>query len=218
MVNANAEITLEEKQALVLESYSDQIKFYAKVFAIDEDVLYHKLQENYDTLNIEANQAIDQTIIDYLFNLEKEDKTLFNNKLVPGNGVDKKYILSLIDYYCSIYSNVDFAIAASIAHIESGFRAKTMLKNNNIFGGMTKGKLISYKNIEYGILKYIKLLNDGYFTQGLTNIDTIGRKYNPVMENGVKKANPIWVKNVKSVLSKYQEYNDFINILELEEL
>ena len=38
------------------------------------------------------------------------------------------------------------------------------------------------------------------------------------MENGVKKANPIWVKNVKSVLSKYQEYNDFINILELEEL
>ena len=83
---------------------------------------------------------------------------------------------------------------------------------------MARGKLISYKTIEYGVLKYIKLLSESYFGLGLNTVETIGKKYNPVYENGVKKANPTWVKNVNAVMDKYQNYTDFLNILELEEM
>ncbi len=217
-LNEIEELSMEEIKDITLDSYKDEIKFYAKTFKIEENILYQELKNNYDTLNINKNMDIDKVLIDFLFNLESTNKKLFNNKITSGLGTDKEYILSLIDYFCSIYPNVDFTIASSIAHIESGFRAKTMLKNNNIFGGMARGKLISYKTIEYGVLKYIKLLSESYFGLGLNTVETIGKKYNPVYENGVKKANPTWVKNVNAVMDKYQNYTDFLNILELEEM
>lgn len=215
-IEAMLELSEEERQSIVLDSYSNQIRFYAKVFKIDEEVLFQKLKENYQELNIQENINIDKILIDYLFNLESTDKQLFQRNITSGLGTDKEYILALIAYFCDIYSNVDFTIAASIAHIESGYAAKTMLKNNNIFGGMSKGKLISYKNIEYGVLKYIKLLSESYFGIGLTTVETIGKKYNPVYVDGVKKANPTWVKNVNSVLAKYQDYNIDLAIAELD--
>ena len=79
-----------------------------------------------------------------------------------------------------------------------------MLNNNNIFGGMANGRLISYKSIEYGTLMYIKLLSEGYFGKGLNTVELIGIIYNPMFnENGVKVAKPTWVNNVKRAMEKY---------------
>ena len=116
-------------------------------------------------------------------------------------------------------SNVDFFIACAIAQIESNYSASSMLNKNNIFGGMSNGSLIKYKNIEYGILRYIKLLNDGYFNKGLTTIETIGKVYNPTYnENGIKVAKPSWVKNVTKALDEYTNYDIFVDISVLNSL
>ena len=188
------DIITEEKKENNLDNYQDTINFYANVFQIDNLKLNSLLEESYDLI----------------------DKDLFSNKLTSGIGTKKEYILDLINYYAYLYQNVDYSIATSIAHIESGFRAQSMLKYNNIFGGMSKGKLIHYKNIEYGILKYIKLLSESYFGIGLNTIESIGKKYNPVYEGKNKKANPTWVKNVNSVLNKYQDYDVITSIFGLD--
>ncbi len=207
------DIITEEKKENNLDNYQDTINFYANVFQIDNLKLNSLLEESYDLIDF---NNFDKYLIDYLFDLEKTNKDLFSNKLTSGIGTKKEYILDLINYYAYLYQNVDYSIATSIAHIESGFRAQSMLKYNNIFGGMSKGKLIHYKNIEYGILKYIKLLSESYFGIGLNTIESIGKKYNPVYEGKNKKANPTWVKNVNSVLNKYQDYDVITSIFGLD--
>ena len=78
-----------------------------------------------------------------------------------------------------------------------------MLNKNNIFGGMSNGRLTSYTSIEYGVYKYITLLKNGYFDQGLRTVEQIGYKYNPTVINGVKMANPTWVSNVNTYRNKF---------------
>ena len=200
-------VTEEEKLINFFNLNQDKINFYADAFRIDHEVL--------DILN--ANN-IDLTLINYLFTLEKEQSKLFNYNIVSKD-VSKEYMVSLVNYYSNIYSNVDFKISAAIAEIESGYRAKTMLKYNNIFGGLSSGKLIKYRTMEYGILKYIKLLNDSYFGKGLDTVEKIGRKYNPVMTENGKIANPYWVTNVTKAMAHYDEeiiLNDIKNILALQ--
>lgn len=81
-----------------------------------------------------------------------------------------------------------------------------MLNKNNIFGGMYNGNLIGYKNIEYGTLKFIKLLSEGYFGKGLVTVEDIGRVYNPMInESGVKTAKPAWVYNVTLAMEDFIE-------------
>ena len=117
---------------------------------------------------------------------------------------DSGYIINLINYYTDIYDNVDYSIATAIGEIESGFTSRYMLNNNNIFGGMANGRLISYKSIEYGTLMYIKMLSEGYFGKGLNTVELIGIVYNPMFnENGIKVAKPTWVNNVKRAMQKY---------------
>lgn len=203
-------ITEEEIKQNFFNDLSHKIKFYAKTFRIDEEKLNSLLQDNYEELSNSDN--LDLAIINYLFDLEKQEPTLFSKKIISSNP-SKDYMLDLINYYCGIYKAVDFSLAASIARIESGYTAKYMISNNNIFGGMSGGKLIKYKTIEYGILKFIVLLNDRYYGKGLNTVETIGRVYNPVVgENGVKIASPTWVKNVKKSQALYQDITSINDI------
>ncbi len=192
----------------ILKENENTIMFLAKTFQIDNEVLITKLKEDYKEIKLLETPSIEKTLIDYLFSLEKSNKKLFSKKVTACKDT-KEYMVALIKYYTNIYTSVDFEIAAAIAQIESNYSSSGMLKRNNIFGGMSgSGSLIKYRNIEYGILKYIELLNDGYFSKGLTTIEEIGKKYNPVYINGVKKAKPVWVTNVTNATSEFKEYKD----------
>ena len=166
--------------------------------------LIDKLTINYKELNLLDDGIIfNKILVDYLFNLEQSERELFGKNKVYCTK-DSGYIINLINYYTDIYDNVDYSIASAIGEIESGFTSRYMLNNNNIFGGMANGRLISYKSIEYGTLMYIKMLSDGYFGKGFNTVELIGIIYNPMFnENGVKVAKPTWVNNVKRAMEKY---------------
>lgn len=202
-------LSYEDQVSMTLKEKKDSIKFLAETFQIDEDVLTNKLKENYKELGFVENiDDFDKIVINYLFELETSEKTLFNNVRTNGNK-DKNYIVRLVKYFSNIYDNVEFTIAAGIANVESGYVSKYMLNKNNIFGGMYNGNLIGYKNIEYGTLQYIKLLSEGYFGKGLTTVEDIGRIYNPMFnESGVKIAKPTWVYNVKLAMENFNDIED----------
>ena len=88
-----------------------------------------------------------------------------------------------------------------------------MLNKNNIFGGMSSGRLTSYPSIEYGVYKYIALLKSGYYDQGLKTVEQIGYKYNPTTIDDIKMANPTWVANVSAYRNKFSS-NITINSVE----
>ena len=207
--NVDAEVPestriLSEKEILniFLTNNIDTIKFMCDMFQIDNEVLLNKLREDYQSINLLDND-LDKALLDYIIILEDSNPELFSKKLNISNP-SKEYMVALIKYFCDYYDNVDFSIAAAIAEIESGYSAKSMLNKNNIFGGMSSGRLIKYKNIEYGIYSYVKLLSEGYFGKGLTTVEEIGRVYNPTYDDaGVKIAKPSWVTNVTNAMSDY---------------
>lgn len=213
--NESVKILTEEELLNIFFKEKEEINiFLAKVFQIDVNTLVSELRSNVEDIRKKDNYEL--FVIDYLFNLEESNKELFVNKHIPCND-SKEYIEALIKYFSTIYSDVNFAIAAGIAKVESNFTARGMLYKNNIFGGMSSGRLISYKNIEYGILRYVKLLNDGYFQKGLNTIESIGKIYNPMYnEQGIKVAKPNWVYNVNKATKDYLEYKDVdVNVLNL---
>lgn len=210
-------ITDEEKQDLYLNEYNEEIEFFARTFGIDKYILIEKLKTD-NNFSILTEENFTKKLIEYLFYLEELDKTLFTNNLVSCSE-SKEYIIALINYFSNLYGNVDFSIAAGIAQVESSFTSQYMLNKNNVFGGMSGGRLIGYKNIEYGILKYIKLLSEGYFEKGLTTVESIGVIYNPTYnEAGVKIAKPTWVYNVNNAKENYNNYISITNITELNQI
>ena len=214
-VDAQKELSDEEKLTILLEDNKNNIDFYSNTFQISSEILTNKIKENYLNLNLlDSENNFDRILLDYLLILESDEKELFDRTKMPCN-YSKEYIVALINYFSNLYDNVDYSIAAGIAQVESGFTAQYMLYNNNVFGGMAGGRLISYRNIEYGILNYIKLLSEGYFSKGLNTIESIGSVYNPTYnESGVKVAKPSWVNNVTKASLEYlnREYVD-INVL-----
>lgn len=204
----------EEILNIFLTNNTDIIKFMSDMFQVDHEVLLNKLREDYQSINLLDTDDLDRTLLDYMIALEDSNPEMFSNTLNTSDP-SKEYMVALIKYFCDYYGNVDFSIAAAIAQIESGYSAKSMLNKNNIFGGMSSGGLIRYKNIEYGIYSYIKLLSEGYFGKGLTTVESIGRVYNPMYnENGVKVAKPSWVANVTNAMSNYSTMNP----VEIEDL
>lgn len=201
----------EIKEIKVEESINNNksvYEFYSNMFGISMDTLKQELLNNEDIDNTDIE------ILNFIENLKAEKPELFNSKYEYINN-NKEYIYGLIDYFCSIYTNVDNKIAKAISMVETGnLGASSMLKNNNIYGGMSSGKLIKYNNIEYGVYKYIKLLSNNYFGMGLNTIESIGYKYNPTLTENGKVANPTWVSNV------YMYYNKLSNsnINSIEEL
>ena len=146
----------EEILNIFLTNNTDIIKFMSDMFQVDNEVLLNKLREDYQSINLLDTDDLDRTLLDYMIALEDSNPEMFSNTLNTSDP-SKEYMVALIKYFCDYYGNVDFSIAAAIAQIESGYSAKSMLNKNNIFGGMSSGGLIKYRNIEYGIYSYIKL-------------------------------------------------------------
>ena len=186
--------------------------YYAKTFAID--------LENIESLLIMANKgktfnkndiansgviydSLEVNIIEYLFDLEDKHPELFNNNVVK-NTRSKYYIYNLINYYCNLYE-LDYQLLASISYVETGnMKANNMLSKNNVYGGMTYNKqLIGYKNINYGVLTYVRMMKYKYIDKGLDTVDKIGYVFNPIVINGVKTVNPHWLGHVNSTLPKF---------------
>lgn len=202
----------DELLDIYINSNIDTFNFYSSMFQLDNSVLVNKIREDYQILDLLNTDNLDKTILFYIEQLEENNSDLFDNKLNVSNP-SKDYMVALIKYFTDIYDNVDFSIAAAIAQIESGYTSQHMLNKNNIFGGMSNGGLIKYKNIEYGIYRYIKLLSEGYFGKGLITVEDIGRVYNPTYnENGQKIAKPSWVNNVTIAMENYIETEDDVNI------
>jgi hypothetical protein len=207
----------------------DIFKFYADTFEINiEDIKNelilsnaNKVFNSYDIANSGITYAsLDKNLIDYLFDLEELKPNLFQKKHYDGNKYSKEYIYSLLKYYTNIYDDVDYRTLAGITYIETGnLSSQSMLKYNNIFGAMNNGNLINYKNMSYGILTYVKLMNDKYYGQGLNTLESIGQKFNPVINKyGKKIANPNWVSDIKSVLNKIDSNISTKTILELNSI
>ena len=211
-------VTKEDIVEKFIEDNNNLIEFYADTFQIKKDIIIEKIIElndneaEFNELDIfnkgKTFNSKDESILDYLFSLEMTNKKLFSNKRIPCNK-STNYILGLIDYYTTIYTDVDPVIAKAIGLVESGYTSKYMLSRNNIFGGMSGKGLIAYKNINYGVLMYIKMLHDGYFSKGLTTVSKIGYIYNPIVKNGKKQANPKWVSNVTRYMSRYSKKTDY---------
>lgn len=186
-------------------------EFYASMFGIDYDTLINEIRNNnktsfneLDLLQTGSNKAsFDASLLEFVTNLESQKSELFKRDYVYKN-CSKDYIYNLIEYFVSLNPSVDVQTAKAITWIETGnLAAQSMLNKNNIFGGMSNGRLTSYPSIEYGVYKYISLLRSSYFDQGLRTVEQIGYKYNPTVVDGVKMANPTWVSNVNAYRNKF---------------
>lgn len=208
--NEIEEVSREIKESDILANffleYDDTIRFLTNTFQIDYEVFLELLKNNYIHLELLDTDKVEYTLVNYLWTLNNTEISLFNkNRRVEE--ANKEYTIALIKYFTSIYTDVDFALATAIVEVESGFISSSMVNANNLFGALTSNhNLIIYRNPEFGILSYIKLLNDNYYGFGLNTVESIGRKYNPVYLNGVKEASPTWVANIYKVLPKYSNY------------
>lgn len=209
--------------------YETELKFLSSAFNVKyKDILSdllerHKGNVKFNVYNVgllDSTKEIDNVLygmVEYFYDYEKKNPNNINKERVPYNG-NAQYIENLIVFLCEqIYTNVDPTIALSIASIESAsFKAKSMMKVNNVYGGMSGGNLIKYRNIDYGVLSYIRLLSRSYFGKGLTTVETIGKKYNPTYDKfGNKIANPNWVNSVNTAMVKYNGINTNITLSDL---
>lgn len=215
--NMDSYITLSAKDIVnnqieeSIENNQETYAFFANMFGIDINNLKQEISESVDNqfneldiLNTGENKKnIDLALIEYLTALESKKPKLFNRKY-SYKETNKQYVYNLIEYFVSLYPSVDVRTAKAITWIETGnLEANSMLRKNNIFGGMSNGKLTEYSSIEYGVYKYISLLKNNYFDKGLVTIEQIGYKYNPTIIDGVKQANPTWVNNVNAYRNKF---------------
>ena len=218
-----------------ITTYLDDIKFLCYALSIDYQDFIDDLYKQYDDNH--AQYGFNEKNVGYILNADGKLATYSNAKygLVEYiyNYIDKYpkkkktrrvaytgnalYVENLIRYYSSIYTNVDTNLALSIGAAESGYyKVKFMLKAGNVYGGMKGGKLIHYDNIEIGVLSYIRLLSKSYFGKGLKTVQSIGYKYNPIIdENGNKVASPHWVGLVNSAMSHYKKLNNGITASDL---
>lgn len=214
-----------------LKKNADTVEFFAKTFGIDSSHIYEDLikkNENtsYDEYNIglikdskglKKYSSFEEGLIEYLIGFAKTNPALVSKENIPYKG-SAEYVVNLIKYFTNIYTNVDYLTAVSIGAAESGhYRVAYMLANNNIYGGMTNNQtLIKYKNIEYGVMSYIRLLSKNYYGRGLTDIYSIGRVYCPTYDaNGQKIASPHWVNLVSNAKAKYAGSTNEMTVAEL---
>lgn len=217
-----------------LNLYQEEIKFFSKAFGYKyEDVLADLKSKTNNNADFEPTNigfiknkegkiktfdSIEYGIVEYFYKLVESKSLKRSKKVVPYTG-NSKYIEDLIIYYTeNIYTNVDTVTALSIGAAESGYyKVKYMLKRNNVFGGMSNSGLITYENIEIGVLKYIRLLSMHYYGKGLNTLSEIGRVYCPVYDNGVKTASSHWINLVNTAKTKYNDYTQNIEINALVE-
>ena len=219
-----------------ITTYNDEITFFAKTFAVDYDSVIADLKERYESRKFEFEQnnvgfllkkngevktydSVLYGLVEYFYDYVENNPRKVNKKRVPYKG-DAKYVENLIIYFTThVYTNVDTTTALSIGAAESGYyKVKYMLRCNNVFGGMSSKGLIKYRNIEYGVLSYIRLLSKNYYSKGLNTVAKIGRVYCPTYDNfGNKIASPHWINLVNTAKKKYSKYDLEITMSELLE-
>ena len=217
-----------------ITKYQKEIKFFADTFSVSyEDVIedlhmIHEKNNKFDETNVglltDGDQyrtfdTVEYGLVEYFYNYVEKNPKKVNRKRIPYSS-DAKYIENLIIYYTThIYSNVDTSVELSIGAAESGYyKVKYMLAYNNIYGGMNSKGLIKYRNIEYGILSYIRLLSKNYYGKNLDTIAKIGKVYCPTYDkNGNKVASPHWLRLVNTAMKKYKNYDLNIKISDLLE-
>ena len=231
------EVIVERRTDLddYITTYLDDIKFLCYTYSINYedfiDDLHKQYELNYETYGFNENN------VGYILNAKGELNNYKNvkyglveyiNKYIDKNPKKKKtrrvaytgkasYVENLIRYYCTIYTDVDVNIALSIGAAESGYyKVKGMLKAGNIYGGMSRGGLIHYDNIEIGVLSYIRLLSRSYFGKGVNTINGIGYRYCPGIDNnGNKVASPHWVGLVNTAMKHYNKQDNKITASDL---
>ncbi len=213
-----------------INQYTSELEFFSKAFGYNyEDVLndlHNRESENteFEQTNIgylknkegklKTFKSVEYGIVEYFQDLTERHQLSRNKKLVPYTG-ESKYVEDLIIYYTTkIYTNVDTTTALSIGAAESGYyKVKFMLRKNNVFGGMSNSGLITYENIEIGVLKYIQLLSQKYYGKGLNTLYEIGYVYCPSTdEYGNKTASSHWINLVNTAKTKYNDYTQNIEI------
>ena len=231
------EVIVERRTDLddYITTYLDDIKFLCYTYSIDYEDFIDDLHKQYE-LNYET-YGFNEKNVGYILNANNELKDYKNvkyglveyiNKYIDKNPKKKKtrrvaytgsasYVENLIRYYCTIYTDVDTNIALSIGAAESGYyKVKYMLKIGNIYGGMGKGGIIHYDNIEIGVLSYVRLLSRSYFGKGVNTINGIGYRYCPGIDNnGNKVASPHWVGLVNTAMKHYNKQDNKITASDL---
>lgn len=217
-----------------ITEYADEIKFFAATFGVNYEDIVADLRNKYDYSEMEFEStnigyllnedgslktfdSVERGIVEYFYNYVKNNPKKVNKKRVPYTG-NAEYVENLIIYYTThIYTNVPTEVALSIGAAESGYyKVKYMLRCNNVYGGMSSSGLVKYRNIEYGVLSYIRLLSTKYYGKGLDTIPKIGRVYCPVFDNfGNKVASPHWINLVNTAIKKYHKYNYEITMRDL---
>ena len=219
---------------LFIEQNEEQIRFFAKMFGMEYESVVNKIKEyNNDASNINENNignlkdlegntynysSIDRGILEFFLNLEEThpDMTTENTEIYDGSS---EYIEALVEYFSSLYPEVDHKLMLSIAAAESGYyTSKTMIAKNNIYGGMGYNGLISYNNIEYGVMSYIKKMADSYYSKGLNTIESIGYVFCPKYENGTKIVSSHWINLVNKALEKYTYELRYVTVAQLNDL
>ena len=221
----------KKKESNILNIKEKEIKFFSEIFGYNyEDVLNNlkginnETYNEYNIGNIKNNKdelikynSFEYGLIEYFYNLNKEKSLKKTNKYVPYNG-DSLYVENLIIYFSSIYDNVDSKLLLGIGAAESGYyKVKYMLRQNNIYGGMSSKGLIKYNNIELGVLTYVRMMSRNYYAKGLTNLYSIGKVYCPTYENGSKIASPHWISLINKALTKYELYNYSVELKDILE-
>lgn len=222
---------IEKNIEYYIEENENTLIFFANTFGFDIEFVKENLIKRAETIGeleieptnigslknknneLKTFRNIEYGIVEYFYDLSKSYPEKRNKLVVPYTG-SSDYIEKLIMYYTKIYSNVDTSIALSIGAAESGYyKVKYMLKQNNIYGGMSSKGLIRYENIEIGVLKYVRLLSKNYFNKGLTTVNSIGRIYCPTTnEYGQIVASPHWINLVNAARNKYNSYTQNITI------
>ena len=204
------------------------VSFITKTFGVNKELVVEKLVEinsqgKYDINNIgrltDSNGALinygsfERGLIEYMFKYVEEYPQNVDNTHVPYTG-SREYVENLIKYFTKYYPEVDYLTVISIGAAESGYyTASGMLSVNNVYGGMGNGGLIRYKNIEYGILSYVRYLANYYYSQGLNTVESIGYKYCPSIDaNGNKVTSPHWLSLVYRAKGVYANTNNDIKV------
>ena len=171
------------------------IVFYSKVFELNSDVIYKKMEE---IISLDINAWNNDNAIDGKTYSSKEEAILRTINDIYSNpvnyGLNKNEISSNNGYELSdikpeelVYKfstvlNVNPTIALAIAYCECGYKLNSynFVNKHNIGGIRGSNGFVRYKNEAYGIYKYVSMLHNGYGVDensGRDKIISMSKKY-----------------------------------------
>ncbi|HIA7100909.1 TPA: CHAP domain-containing protein [Staphylococcus aureus] len=102
---------------------------------------------------------------------------------------------------------IDPQIFMAIIIHETGYgKSEAVKTHNNVAGMMGSGDLFKFDSIEEGIDAAAKNLYDLYFSEGLTTVDKIQKKYAPIgAENDPQDSNSNWKPTIKKLIKNLND-------------